>query len=110
MMTPANLVNDLLSKALRGEPVFWPTTQDEAFENSFLDMSSAHEAQSLLHHSLSKTASWETWPERVRETVTREVLFQGVQKLLRKKELARVLKALHQKEISVFLMKGTSSS
>ncbi len=99
-------VQELLTTIFQKRVNAWPSQADSEFEKSFLNISSAHGVQPLLHYYLNQTSDWQTWPDHIRETITGETQFQGVQQLLRKLELENVLETLYQKGVEAILMKG----
>ena len=98
-----------LSAALRGENPAWPAVGDAAFTARFLERSTYHGVQPLLHHLLkSQQVNAQGWPREVLEEFHRVAIGQAMWELRHQALLKQVLEHLAALGVQPVLFKGTA--
>ncbi len=102
------LIDEWLSRVVRGEAVPWPSNAEPAFETRLAERSRHHGVDPLVHWRLS-AADWSaSWPEPVRQMWRESALRAAARDLLLRNALDRVFAAFEANDIRCLLLKGAA--
>ena len=90
---------------IAGAPLQWADLQID--EDALLELCRAEDLSALCFHRLSRSAAEETWPPRLRESLSDAAHMRAGEELLRGAEIRAVLDALTRAGVTPILIKGT---
>ena len=104
-MTPEE---SLLASILRDEQPTWPGNADPGFPDRLLNAAAHHGVAPLVHHIVTGTTAWETYPENIREALATHAKMSAATELLSEMEQEKVLAELANAGLHPLILKGTA--